>query len=283
MLLRATHRTIELSKPLIMGVLNLSPDSFFEGSIISSSDALLERAAIMIEQGASILDVGAMSSRPGSVEISPDEEYNRLIPAVEALSKSFPAVLLSADTYRSVIAKAAIEAGAHMINDISGGTADGNMPAVVSQYNAAYILLHMQGTPASMQHNPQYNDVVAEVKAFLVSQAGKAAQYDTGTIIIDPGIGFGKTIEHNYQLLCNLSAFSAAGYPLLVGISRKSLIYKVLGTTPTGALNGTTVLHTIALLNGATILRVHDVKEAVEAVVLVEKYFGSNNKTFYYD
>lgn len=279
MVLRAADRTIEFCRPLIMGILNLNADSFFEGSRVEDTDALVERAAMMIEQGASILDVGAMSSRPGATEISHQEELDRLIPAIKVLRSTFPGVILSSDTYRSEVARAALEAGAHMINDITGGAADNKMFAVISEFKAACILMHMQGTPATMQNNPQYHDVVGEVKAFLVSQAAKAARYDIGTIIIDPGIGFGKTVEHNYQLLGNLSDFCDTGYPVMVGVSRKSLINKMLGTLPAGALNGTTVLHTIALLNGAAFLRVHDVKEAVETVILVEKFLVSNNKT----
>ena len=266
---------IDLSTPAVMGILNITPDSFYDGGKYTGRDALLRQAEKMLAEGAAILDLGAASSRPGAEEVPEDEELERLLPAVENLLSVFPDAIISVDTYRSKVAKSAVEAGAHIINDISGGTFDDKMFQTVADLNVPYVLMHIKGTPQNMQNNPRYVDVVQEVKYFFKKQLRKLK--DTGVtenIILDPGFGFGKTLENNYELLKDLASFTDLGCPVLTGISRKSMINKVLHITPDEALNGTTVLNTIALLNGANILRVHDVKESVEVVRLVEFYGG---------
>jgi dihydropteroate synthase len=266
---------IDLSTPAVMGILNITPDSFYDGGKYTGRDALLRQAEKMLAEGAAILDLGAASSRPGTEEVPEDEELERLIPAVENLLSVFPDAIISVDTYRSKVAKSAVEAGAHIINDISGGTFDDKMFQTVADLNVPYVLMHIKGTPQNMQNNPRYVDVVQEVKYFFKRQLRKLRDAGvTKNIILDPGFGFGKTLENNYELLKDLASFTDLGCPVLTGISRKSMINKVLHITPDEALNGTTVLNTIALLNGANILRVHDVKEAVEVVRLVEFYGG---------
>ncbi len=266
---------IDLSTPAVMGILNITPDSFYDGGKYTGRDALLRQAEKMLAEGAAILDLGAASSRPGAEEVPEDEELERLLPAVENLLSVFPDAIISVDTYRSKVAKSAVEAGAHIINDISGGTFDDKMFQTVADLNVPYVLMHIKGTPQNMQNNPRYVDVVQEVKYFFKRQLRKLRDAGvTKNIILDPGFGFGKTLENNYELLKDLASFTDLGCPVLTGISRKSMINKVLHITPDEALNGTTVLNTIALLNGANILRVHDVKEAVEVVRLVEFYGG---------
>jgi dihydropteroate synthase len=258
-----------------MGILNITPDSFYDGGKYRNNETLLFQAEKMLNEGAAILDIGAVSSRPGAEEVPEDTELERLLPALENLLSAFPDAVISVDTYRSNVARTAVEAGAHIINDISGGTFDEKMFRTVADLNVPYVLMHIKGTPQNMQNNPQYVDVVQEVKYFFKKQLRKLGNTGvTENIILDPGFGFGKTLENNYELLKDLSAFTDLGYPVLAGVSRKSMINKVLQATPDTALNGTTVLNTIALLNGAGILRVHDVKEAVEAVRLVE-FYGS--------
>ncbi len=266
---------IDLSTPVVMGILNITPDSFFDGGKFTESDTQLFQAEKMLNEGASIIDLGAASTRPGAEEVTEDEELNRVIPSLQSLKKEFPQAIISVDTYRSKVAKIAIENGAHIINDVSGGTIDDEMFQIIADLEVPYVLMHIKGTPKNMQNDTQYVDVVQEVKYFFKKQLRKLGNIGvTDNIILDPGFGFGKTLENNYELLKDLSSFTDMGYPILAGISRKSMINKVLNKTPDEALNGTTALNTIALLNGANILRVHDVKEAVEVVRLVEFYGG---------
>jgi len=260
------------TKPLIMGIVNLTPDSFYDGGKYSDVNDVLRDAEEKIKQGADIIDIGAASSRPNAKEIDEAEEWTRLEPVLKELRKKFPDIFISVDTYRSGIAKKAAEAGADIINDISGGNLDDKMFEVVSKLDVAYVLMHMQGTPQTMQQNPEYGDVVYEVKRELEEKIEFLTQLNFEKIILDVGFGFGKTTEHNYQLLKQLPQFSELGFPILAGVSRKSMINKVIHTNPVTALNGTTVLNTIALLNGASILRVHDVTEAKQAIELVEFY-----------
>lgn len=261
-------RLISFDKALIMGIINLTPDSFYEKSRQSSELSALKQAEKMLNDGADILDLGAVSTRPGSEEISEEEELKRLLPALKSIRKSFPECIISVDTWRSEIAKAAVNEGADIINDISGGTMDANMFETIAQFKVPYILMHIQGTPQTMQQNPTYNDVVNEVIDFLAERIQKLRLLGVADIIVDPGFGFGKTPEHNFTLLKNLEQFAILDCPILVGVSRKSMITKTLNIIANDALNGTTVLNTIALMKGAKILRVHDVKEAVEAVKL---------------
>lgn len=254
-----------------MGIINLTPDSFYHGSRYTAERAV-EVSARMLAEGATILDLGPMSTRPGAVEISESEEMHRLIPSLQNLRKAFPDAFISVDTYRSAVAAEALLGGADMINDISGGTFDEAMMKTVAAHDAAYVIMHTQGKPSVMQQKPVYKNIEEEVFDFLRKQAKLASEAGITSIAIDPGFGFGKTLEHNYTLLSALRTFTSLGYPLLVGFSRKSMISKPLGITARESLNGTTVLNTIALMNGADILRVHDVKEAVEAKRLLEYY-----------
>lgn len=263
-----------VDKPLVMGILNLTPDSFYAGSRFSDTDKILRTAEQMLIDGASILDLGAQSSRPGSSRISEDEELSRLLPAIEAIHRSFPEAVLSVDTYQAKVALEAIQAGASMVNDISAGEMDAKMIPTVAMLKAPYICMHMKGRPENMQQQPSYENVTTEVLDYLVRRVAHCRNQGIDDVIIDPGFGFGKSIRHNFELLKNLAAFKILQCPLLLGISRKSTIYKTLGIDPEQALNGTTVLNTIGLMNGASILRVHDVKEAVEAVKLVGEMNG---------
>ncbi|TFG41780.1 MAG: dihydropteroate synthase, partial [Bacteroidia bacterium] len=261
-----------------MGIINVTPDSFFKGSRVETEEEIIETASRMIEEGADILDIGGYSSRPGAIEITPEEERNRTIVALKIINREFPEAVISIDTFRSDIAtEAALEYGAGMINDISGGEADRKMFHVVEKMQVPYIMMHMQGVPGTMQEKPVYDDVVADILRWFGDRIFRLQSMGVNDIIIDPGFGFGKTIAHNFELLRHLGDFSIAGLPLLVGFSRKSMIWKTLGITSEEALNGTSVLNTAALLNGADILRVHDVKEAVQAVKLVEKLKNSSN------
>ncbi len=272
MTLNCGGKIINLSSPLVMGIMNITPDSFYDGGRYKHPFDAIKLAEKMLQEGAGILDLGAASSRPGAGHIDPKTEQERLMPALKAVIKQFPEAIISVDTYHSTTARLAIEAGAHMINDISAGRIDNKMFATMAELQAPYAIMHMQGTPANMQDKPQYNDVVREVAAFFSERITKLKSMGVHDIIIDPGFGFGKTLQHNYALLNKLDFFNIIGLPILVGLSRKSMINKVLGTKPTEALNGSTVLNTIALEKGADILRVHDVKEAVEAIKIVEYY-----------
>jgi len=269
-------RLIDLSVPRVMGIINVTPDSFFSESRVESEAEIIEKAGRMLEDGADFIDIGGWSSRPGAAEIPPEEEKKRVITAVRAISREFPQAAISVDTFRSEIAEEAIvEHGAGMINDIAGGEADSHMFQTVSRLQVPYILMHMQGKPVWMQENPRYNNITADIIKWFGERTVKLHSMGVNDIIIDPGFGFGKNTGHNFELLSHLGDFSIIGLPVLVGVSRKSMVWKTLGISPEEALNGTTVLNTVALLEGADILRVHDVKEAVQAVKLVVKLKNS--------
>ena len=270
--LRCGDKMLNFAKPLVMGILNITPDSFYAGSRTPSQTLWMSAARQMIAEGATILDIGAASSRPGAATVTEDEELRRLIPVVEELVQAFPGAVLSIDTYRANVAARAIESGAHIINDISAGELDPAMFETIAGLGVPYIMMHMQGTPNHMQANPVYADVVNEIKIYFEHRMEKLFQYGAADVMLDPGFGFGKTIFHNYEILRRLNEFNSFGLPVVAGISRKSMIYKVLGTVPEEALNGTTALHSLALLNGADIIRVHDVREAVESIMLMEAY-----------
>lgn len=261
---------MDLSVPKVMGIINVTPDSFYGRSRSADEEDIITVATEMIEDGADILDVGGYSTRPGADEISYEEERGRVINAVKVISRELPEAVISVDTFRSEIAREAVlEYGAAIINDISGGEFDPDMFRTVDKLKVPYILMHMQGVPGTMQHNPAYDDVVADILKWFGERITRLQSMGVADIIIDPGFGFGKTPAHNFEILRRLSEFSVSGLPLLVGISRKSMIWRTLDITPEDALTGTIVLNTVALMNGADILRVHDVKEAVEAVKLV--------------
>ncbi|NII85149.1 dihydropteroate synthase [Pedobacter sp. SG908] len=262
-------KLIDLSSPKVMGILNITPDSFYSNSRTKSIDEALTKAAQFLDEGATFIDIGGYSSRPGAKDISTSEEVDRLVPVVESLVKAFPEAVISIDTFRAKVAQETISAGAHIINDIAAGDMDEQMFETVAKLQVPYIIMHMQGTPQNMQQNPVYNNVLLDVIDYLAKKVAALKALHIHDVIIDPGFGFGKTIEHNYGLLKQMEAFKIFKLPVLVGFSRKGMIYKTLGTTAAEALNGTTVLNTIALQKGAGILRVHDVKEAVECVKLV--------------
>lgn len=265
-------KLLSVDEPLVMGIINATPDSFYKGHLQMNTAEIVSLAGRMISDGADILDIGGQSTRPGSLTVLAQEETDRVLPVIRAVHQAFPDTIISVDTYQSSVARAAIQAGASIINDISGGNMDADMLSAAAALQVPYICMHMQGTPASMQHNPVYKDVVKEVLDFFIEKIEACKTAGITDIIIDPGFGFGKTIEHNFQLLKHLSLFGITGKPVLAGLSRKSSIYKTLGNTAEAALNGTTVLNSIALMNGASILRVHDVKEAKEAVTLYNAY-----------
>lgn len=251
-----------------MGILNVTSDSFYDGGKYNSVEKAIQRTETMIKEGAFFIDIGAASSKPGSELISPEREKEKIIPILEALKFRFPETHFSIDTYNHGVAQACIEAGASIINDISGGILDPKMHQTVAQYSIPYVMMHMQGTPKSMQKKPEYDNIITEILTFFVQQTKTALKAGIQDIIIDPGFGFGKNTSHNYTLFKHLNQFKTLGCPLLVGISRKSMIYKYLNTSPEEALNGTTALNTLALDRGAQILRVHDIKEAKECVDL---------------
>ena len=261
-----------LDDPLLMGIINVTPDSFYKGHLLQGVEEITALAKRKVEEGADIIDIGGQSTRPGSQALTADEEIQRVIPAIAAIHKKDPGIIISIDTYYSAVASAAIDAGASMVNDISGGNMDPAMLGTVAALKVPYVCMHMKGVPATMQLEAQYDHVVKEVLDFFISKIEECHKAGITDIIIDPGFGFGKTIEHNLILLKNLAIFSITGMPLLAGLSRKSTVYKTLGITADKALNGTTVLNTMALLNGASILRVHDIKEAREAVKLFIAY-----------
>lgn len=260
-------RLLDLSKPVVMGILNVTPDSFFDGGKYKTEKKVLKRAEEILEQGGSVIDIGAVSTQPGSEGISTKDEIDRLLPSVRAVRKAFPNSFISIDTYRSWVALKVIEeCGPCMVNDISGGNFDPHMFDTIGKLGVPYVLMHMQGTPLKMQQNPEYEDIIREISMFFTEQVKKLTKAGVKDVIIDPGFGFGKNMEHNYELLNRLDSFKVFQLPLLIGVSRKSMIYKLLGIKPDDALNGTSVVNTLALMGGADMLRVHDVREAVEAV-----------------
>lgn len=262
-------RLIQLDTPRIMGILNVTPDSFYDGGNFNTQKAILNQVEKMISEGADFIDVGGYSSRPGAKDLSVDEEIARVIPVVKAINKSLPDCLISVDTFRAEVAKQAIDVGAVMVNDISGGSLDDSMFEVIASNRVPYILMHMRGTPQSMTSHVDYDNIIKDIIDYFQIKIKQLRERGIIDVILDPGIGFAKTIDQNFELLRHLDHFQILDRPLLVGLSRKSLIWKTLETTPDNALNGTTVLNTTALLKGASILRVHDVKEAVEAVKLI--------------
>lgn len=263
---------LDFSRPRIMGVLNLTPDSFYDGGRYFNEELWLEQTLKMISEGADIIDLGAFSSRPGASMISNREEMDRLLTPLNVLKREFPKAIFSIDTFRSDVAQVGIEAGAHIVNDISGGNMDENMFQTIAKLKVPYILMHMHGTPQDMQKKPISENIVEKVRNFFENKINKIRRLGIEDIILDPGFGFGKTLECNYRLLAGMAETRIDDLPLLAGISRKSMINKVLQTKPDEALNGTTVINTIALMNGADILRVHDVKEARQAIDLMEYY-----------
>jgi dihydropteroate synthase len=270
--LNCKGKLLVADKPLVMGILNITPDSFYEGHLGKNVQAIIQLAANMLADGADILDIGGQSTRPGSKRITAEEEIKRVLPVIEAIKKNHPDAIISIDTYHSKVALESVKAGASIVNDISAGNMDDNMLTTVACLNVPFIAMHMKGSPETMQDNPQYDDVVKEVLDFFIKKIDECKRAGINDVIIDPGFGFGKTIQHNFQLLKHLQIFKMLDRPLLAGLSRKGTIYKTLSITAEEALNGTTCLNTIALLNGAGILRVHDVKEAKEIIKLLDVY-----------
>lgn len=268
--LNCKGRLLEIDKPVVMGIINATPDSFFSASRHNSTDAMIRQAESMLTEGALMLDIGGQSTRPGSEPVSQEEELSRTIDGIAAIHTRFPEAILSVDTYYAKVAQEAVAAGASIINDISAGQLDPAMIPAVAALKVPYVLMHMQGKPQTMQQSPVYDNVTLEVLDFFIEKIAQLRKAGINDIILDPGFGFGKTIPHNFELLHHMKALSALELPLLIGLSRKGTIYKTLGITAEEALNGTTVLNTIALMNGAKILRVHDVRAAKEAIVLVD-------------
>lgn len=263
-------KLIDLSIPKVMGILNITPDSFYDGGKYSNEKAVIFQVEKMLNEGATFIDVGAYSSRPGAKHISEKEELQRIIPTVKTLVQEFPEIIISTDTFRSNVAKECILNGAAMVNDISAGEMDKNMFTTISQLQVPYLCMHMKGNPQTMQKTPSYNNITKEVLFYFSKKIAQLREKGVNDIISDVGFGFGKTIEHNYELLNNLDLFKNLEVPMLVGFSRKSMLYKPLNISPNDALNATTAVNTIALIKGAAILRVHDIKEAVEAVKIVQ-------------
>jgi dihydropteroate synthase len=271
--LKLNNRLYDLRTPIVMGILNVTPDSFFMRSRFKSDRTLLQQVEQFLADGATMIDVGGYSTRPQAAPVSVDDEIKRISDALEIICKKFPEALISVDTFRSPVARASVEQfGVAMINDISGGTLDPMMFETVADLGVAYVLMHTRGTPQNMQGNTYYEDVVSEVLQFLQKRVAQLHLLGVNDVVIDPGFGFAKTMDQNYELLSKLSYFQEINVPILAGVSRKSMIYKLLNTDPDGALNGTTAVNMLALMGGASILRVHDVKEAVEAIKIFSEY-----------
>lgn len=263
---------VQLDKPLVMGILNVTPDSFYPASRTEGDAEIAARAKQIIDEGGSIIDIGAYSSRPGADDVPPEEEMRRLAHALRIIRQAVGDAVCSVDTFRADVARMCVEEyGVAMVNDISGGELDGAMFDTVARLKVPYVLMHMKGTPKDMQHDPAYEDVLGEVMQYLAGKVATLNDKGVSDIVIDPGFGFGKTLDDNYRLMAHLDLFKELGCPLLVGVSRKSMIFKLLGITADDALNGTTALDTFALMKGADILRVHDVRQAVEAVEITGK------------
>jgi dihydropteroate synthase len=271
-LLQCKGRLLDLSLPKVMGILNMTEDSFYAGSRIRNEPELLQKASLMLEEGAMILDIGGQSTRPGSARMSESEEKTRVTSAVRAVLKNFPDAILSVDTYSAAVAAAAIQAGAAIINDISAGEMDASMIPLAGSLRVPYIAMHMKGEPAHMQENPRYEDILQEILDFFIRKSDECRRAGIRDLIIDPGFGFGKTTAHNYTLLRNLSLFAILDKPLMIGISRKSMVYKPAGSYPEEALTGTTALHMLALQGGVNLLRVHDVRAACDTIRLFQYY-----------
>jgi len=264
-------KLVNLQRPHVMGVLNLTPDSFYDGGKYNSEDAILAQVALMLNEGATFIDIGGSSSRPGSKMSSVEEEWNRIGKAITLIKLHFPEVLISVDTVYSVIAKRAVDSGACMINDVSAGLIDSRMIETVAALKVPYLMMHMKGLPENMQDNPVYDDVLKEIIDFFSKQLSLCRKVGITDILIDPGFGFGKTIAHNFELLSKLNLLKIVGLPIVAGLSRKGMIWKTLDVSPAEALNGTTALNMVALMNGTRILRVHDVKEAMQCIKLFNK------------
>ena len=267
---------LDLSTPKVMGILNVTPDSFYENSRISKEEDIISQVETMITDGMDIVDVGGYSSRPGAKDVSEEEEIERVVPVIKIISDSFPNLPISIDTFRTKVAEASIKVGAGIINDISAGEMDKAMFDFVSEVNVPYIAMHMKGNPNNMQVNPEYTDVIQEILKYFSEKVNRLRQLNVNDIILDPGFGFGKTLDHNYEILNKFELLQNIGLPTLTGVSRKSMINKVLGTTPEEALNGTSVLNAVALTKGTNIIRVHDVKEAKQAILLTQKIKNYN-------
>jgi len=272
MTLNCKGQLIDLSTPKVMGILNITPDSFYDGGLYKNENEILLQAEKMRSEGATFIDIGAYSSRPGALHIDEAEELKRIVPVVNLILSHFPDTLISIDTFRSEVARQCIETGAALINDISAGQMDANMMPTVAKLNVPYIMMHMKGTPQNMQQQTNYKDLVKDLIFYFSERMAEAKSHQIKDIIIDPGFGFSKSLEQNYELMTKLDLFTNLDCPLLVGVSRKSMIYKLLENTPQEALNGTTSLNTIALLKGTSILRVHDVKEAMECIKITNQF-----------
>jgi dihydropteroate synthase len=270
MTINCKGQLLDLSIPKVMGIINVTPDSFFDGGKLTNTDAVLQHAERMLSEGADILDIGGMSSRPGAEIISAEEELKRVIAPLKSLVQHFPKAIISVDTIHAKVAEKSLQIGAHIINDISAGRFDKEMLPAVSKHRAPFIIMHMKGLPSDMQREPHYENVTTEVMDFFAERIEACRNVGINDPILDPGFGFGKSIGHNYTLLRNLSYFAQLNLPLVAGVSRKGMICKVLGINPEDALNGTTIVNTIALMRGAHILRVHDVKEAKQAIKVVQ-------------
>jgi dihydropteroate synthase len=272
--LQSKGKLLILDEPWTMGILNITPDSFYQSSRLGvNGDKLLDKAALMIEEGADILDIGGYSTRPGAKEISVEEEMDRVIPSIQSIKKTFPEVILSVDTFRSKVAKNAVYEGADIVNDISAGQLDEAMLEQVGKLNVPYIAMHSRGNPQTMQQHTDYKDILTEILQYFAKKTADCKKAGIKDVIIDPGLGFAKTLDQNYWILKNLSYFKIIQRPILAGVSRKSMIYKILDIGPDEALNGTTALHMVALIQGAKILRVHDVKEAKQTIQLYKKLY----------
>ena len=271
MTINCKGQIIDLSTPKIMGILNITPNSFYDGGKFSLENNAVMQVEKMLKEGATFIDIGAYSSKPNAEFVSEEEEINRIIPVVKAIIKEFPEALLSIDTFRSTVAQECINNGAALINDISAGSLDEKMMEVIASNNVPYIMMHLRGTPQTMQDQTNYEHIINEILTYFSDKVNKARSLGINDLIIDPGFGFAKTTDQNYKILSNLELFKMLELPILAGVSRKSMIYKTLDTSPEEALNGTTVLNTIAITKGATIIRVHDVKEAMECVKLCGK------------
>jgi dihydropteroate synthase len=276
-------RLMDLSKPRIMGIINITDDSFYAGSRHTGMEDIIAVAGRMLDEGADILDIGGCSTRPGSEEVSEPVEKERVCRAVRLILDRYPEAVISVDTYRASVAETAVaDAGASIINDISGGEMDAGMFPLVARLNVPYIMMHMKGTPRTMQVNPVYDDVVADILQWFGKRLALLRAAGVKDIVLDPGFGFGKNADHNFEMLRRFSEFRIAGMPLMAGLSRKSIVWRTLGTTPDGALNGTSALNMVALIKGASILRVHDVREAKEVVTLYEKIYPAGSRLDHY-
>ena len=271
MTIKLKERLLDLSGPMIMGILNVTPDSFYDGGFYDNQKKVIDQVEKMINDGASIIDIGGYSSRPGADNISPDVELARVLPIVKLIKERFSKILISIDTFRSEVAKQCVENGADIINDISGGSLDSKMFETVAKLNVPFIIMHMRGNPSNMMDKTDYENIIEEMENYFSKKIELAKSFGINDIIIDPGFGFAKTTKQNFDILKNLTYLKKLDKPLLVGVSRKSMIYKTLNLSPIDSLNGSTVLHTISLLKGANIIRVHDVKEANECIRLVNE------------